>query len=165
MATESEWIDSTEILCGSDEPAMLVRPCVDCGLITGRFCDGPRLSPTGRYIDCFAADRCPTERWAQGQRTPLCSRCDWAHGLPLLPVYRLVYASRFRWPNHPRWGRPPAHAVLRIHPGRLSPAWVRLGLSCGPAGLASCTQHVMPRRVGGISTVVFDCYIHITFLI
>ena len=47
---------------------LLLRPCVDCGLITGRFCD-----------HCRAADRLPGEAWADGQRTPLCSHCDNKH--------------------------------------------------------------------------------------
>ena len=51
---------------GSEE--MLNRPCVDCGLITGRFCD---------Y--CLASDRMPGEVWAAGQMTPLCSYCDNKH--------------------------------------------------------------------------------------
>ena len=51
---------------GSKE--MLTRPCVDCGVVTGRFCDW-----------CFAEDRCPTEQWAAGQMTPLCSYCDNTH--------------------------------------------------------------------------------------
>ena len=46
-------------------PEMLCRPCVDCGLWTGRFCD---------Y--CLAKDRIPSEQWADNQPTPLCSRCD-----------------------------------------------------------------------------------------
>ena len=46
-------------------PEMLTRPCVDCGLITGRFCDW-----------CQAAHRCPDEVWSEGQLTPLCSLCD-----------------------------------------------------------------------------------------
>eukprot|EP00975_Prorocentrum_lima_P040090 8421035-Prorocentrum_lima.AAC.1 len=41
------------------------RPCVDCGLMTGRFCDW-----------CLAADRLPGEVRAAGQMTPLCSHCD-----------------------------------------------------------------------------------------
>ena len=44
---------------------MLIRPCVDCGLMTGRFCD---------Y--CRARERLPKEEWAPGQMTPLCSDCD-----------------------------------------------------------------------------------------
>ena len=46
-------------------PRTLTRPCVDCGLVTGRYCDW-----------CFAASRLPDERWAPGQRTLLCSNCD-----------------------------------------------------------------------------------------
>ena len=46
----------------------LVRPCVDCGKKTGRFCD---------Y--CRAADRIPNENWADRQMTPLCSDCDNKH--------------------------------------------------------------------------------------
>ena len=54
----------------TDDPSILQRPCVDCGLNTGGFCD---------Y--CRAADRFPdgdaTGRgWAVGQLTPLCSKCD-----------------------------------------------------------------------------------------
>ena len=47
---------------------MFNRPCVDCGLFTGDFCD---------Y--CEAADRMPNEVWAPNQGTPLCSRCDDKH--------------------------------------------------------------------------------------
>ena len=53
---------------GSEE--QLLRPCVDCGLITGRFCD---------Y--CLAETRVPSEEWVADQHTPLCSRCDWKHGM------------------------------------------------------------------------------------
>ena len=48
---------------------MLCRPCVDCGLKTGSYCDF-----------CRAADRVPNEQWASGQMTPLCTRCDGIHG-------------------------------------------------------------------------------------
>ena len=47
------------------EPDMLCRPCVDCGLYTGCFCDF-----------CRAEDRLPDEVWAEGQHTPLCTNCD-----------------------------------------------------------------------------------------
>ena len=47
---------------------LLTRPCVDCGLTTGSFCDF-----------CFAKDRMPEDVWAEGQRTPFCTRCDGAH--------------------------------------------------------------------------------------
>ena len=56
-----------EFLALGDD-AMLVRPCVDCGVQTGRMCD-----------HCYAVDRIPSERWAEGQLTPLCSRCDNKH--------------------------------------------------------------------------------------
>jgi len=46
-------------------PGQLIRSCVDCGLITGRFCDF-----------CTAVSRLPDDDWAEGQLTPLCSRCD-----------------------------------------------------------------------------------------
>ena len=57
-----------QVLAVGDE-SMLLRACVDCSLITGRFCDG-----------CCAADRIPSEQWADNQMTPLCSRCDNEHG-------------------------------------------------------------------------------------
>ena len=57
-----------EVLACGDE-MVLVRPCVDRGLMTGHFCDG-----------CQAASRCPREQWADGQMTPLCSYCDNARG-------------------------------------------------------------------------------------
>ena len=67
-------------LLAKGEPEMLQRPCVDCGWITGRFCDGEETyNPfTGIWSGkaCFAADRFPNEQWARGQRTPLCSFCD-----------------------------------------------------------------------------------------
>ena len=53
-----------EILCFGDTET-LTRPCVDCGRYTGRYCD---------Y--CLAANRIPSETWAPGQATPLCSSCD-----------------------------------------------------------------------------------------
>ena len=56
--------DLVEVLAVGDEK-MLCRPCVDCGLRTGRFCDF-----------CLAADRMPSEVWAEGQLTPLCGACE-----------------------------------------------------------------------------------------
>ena len=57
-----------QVLAWGDEN-MLARPCVDCGLKTGCYCD-----------HCRACDRCPKEEWADGQMTPLCSNCDNEHG-------------------------------------------------------------------------------------
>ena len=48
--------------------AMLMRPCVDCGLRTGSYCD-----------NCEAVHRLPGEEWARGQKTPLCTSCDRTH--------------------------------------------------------------------------------------
>ena len=56
-----------EVLAFGSE-SLLCRPCVDCGVKTGRFCDF-----------CYAADNVPSERWAEGQRTPFCSKCDNEH--------------------------------------------------------------------------------------
>ena len=65
------------------EPSM---PCVDCGLWTGRFCD---------Y--CRAADRVPSERWCDGQPTPLCSQCD--------NKYRAChFCRRITWCQPHPWG-------------------------------------------------------------
>ena len=68
VAPKAAPVSGLEVLAMSSEE-MLCRPCVDCGLNTGRFCD---------Y--CCAVDRIPSEQWAVGQMTPLCSTCDWAHG-------------------------------------------------------------------------------------
>ena len=55
----------------------LCRPCVDCGLFTGRFCDGQEFEAAG--TPCFAKARLPSETWVDNQRTPLCSQCDWRY--------------------------------------------------------------------------------------
>ena len=55
--------------------AELCRPCVDCGLFTGCYCDG------NDWGECFAADRVPQEHWANNQRTPLCTTCDRRFGM------------------------------------------------------------------------------------
>ena len=56
-----------EVLCQAPQE-VLYRPCVDCGKYTGRFCDF-----------CLAVERVPSEQWANGQHTPLCSKCDERH--------------------------------------------------------------------------------------
>ena len=53
-------------------------PCVDCGLITGNFCDG---GPSVGYDKCFAADRVPEDYTYAAiddnkPRTPLCTYCE-----------------------------------------------------------------------------------------
>ena len=64
----------------------LTRPCVDCGLLTGTFCDGDETGTLGRdgFI-CLARNRLPSgdavhREWNPGQRTPLCSKCDKERG-------------------------------------------------------------------------------------
>ena len=52
------------VICVGDQKT-LNRPCVDCGQVTGRFCDL-----------CHAAQRCPNEHWAPNQMTPLCETCE-----------------------------------------------------------------------------------------
>ena len=56
-----------EVLATGDAE-VLCRPCVDCGVRTGSYCDW-----------CEAVDRMPSEQWAHGQMTPLCTRCDSIH--------------------------------------------------------------------------------------
>ena len=60
----------------NDKPFQgLCRPCVDCGLMTGSFCDG--LTVNGKILDnCFAEQRFPSEVWCANQRTPFCSQCE-----------------------------------------------------------------------------------------
>jgi len=51
-------------------------PCVDCGLMTGNFCDG---GITTEYDQCYSADRVPKDYPADVygcMRTPLCSYCE-----------------------------------------------------------------------------------------
>ena len=55
---------------------LLMRPCVDCGLVTGRYCDGEEEDAGP---PCFAENRIPNEVWIENQRTPLCSVCDNLH--------------------------------------------------------------------------------------
>ena len=56
-------------------------PCVDCGLVTGNFCDG---GISVKYDKCFAAERVPQDYANTGglgrQRTPLCSYCETTFG-------------------------------------------------------------------------------------
>ena len=102
------------------DAGVLYRPCVDCGLQTGRFCD---------Y--CRAADRMPGERWAAGQRTPLCSFCDNEHD-------SCHYCRGKDWATPPPKGKRPAfegapdplgnsqhftQAEFGLSAGSSAPAW------------------------------------------
>ena len=57
-----------EVLAVGDAET-LNRPCVDCSLVTGCFCDW-----------CYAVERDPDSRWVLGQHTPLCTACDRKYG-------------------------------------------------------------------------------------
>ena len=49
-------------------------PCVDCGLMTGNFCDGGIFCA---YDQCFASEKIPADYGSNGkQRTPLYSYCE-----------------------------------------------------------------------------------------
>ena len=65
------------VLWAAPPGAPPVFPCVDCGLITGNFCDG---APSVGYDQCFASDRVPREYTIEaghgGLRTPLCTYCE-----------------------------------------------------------------------------------------
>ena len=70
-----------DVLCfGTEE--QLLQPCVDCGLITGNFCETKRqrghILWQGGY--CFVADHLHGSGWAPYQRTPLCTKCERLHG-------------------------------------------------------------------------------------
>ena len=67
---------------------MLNRPCVDCGRITGSYCD---------Y--CLAEDREEDEEWAAGQHTPLCTHCDRDFDM-------CHFCRRQLWARQPAWGQP-----------------------------------------------------------
>ena len=47
----------------SGDPCLM--PCVDCGLVTKKFCDL-----------CWGEDHFPQDKWAYGRLIPLCSRCN-----------------------------------------------------------------------------------------
>ena len=51
----------------------LPKPCVECGLVTGNFCDELELK-TG--FKCLAEKRIPALSWVKGQRTPFCTGCE-----------------------------------------------------------------------------------------
>ena len=49
-----------------DQEGILVRPCVDCGRVTGNYCENE---------ECTAAHWIPSEKWREAQVTPHCSMC------------------------------------------------------------------------------------------
>ena len=69
-----------EVIAHGNDEATFIRPCVDCGQITGCYCD---------Y--CHAAVRLPQDVWADNQQTPLCSICD--KRLPAVIVIRIAIVA------------------------------------------------------------------------
>ena len=68
-----EQADMEVLWCGLDDEQSAF-PCVDCGLMTGKVCDG---GPALEYEDrCFASERDCGEGNAGRRRTALCSYCE-----------------------------------------------------------------------------------------
>ena len=109
-----------EFLCFG-EAENLIRPCVDCGLVTGRFCDGPR-GETGPQ--CYAAYRVPTESWEPKQRTPFCLRCE-----------------ELQQQRHGTWGM--CHFCRGVNWCTPPPR----ERSCASLDQQACTSHHMERRL------------------
>ena len=82
-----------EIVAAGD-PELLYRPCVDCGQFTGNFCEGH-----GR---CIAAEKIPSEVWATGQHTPLCSTCEGRFGACHF-CRKIPKCRPFAWGVPPSW--------------------------------------------------------------
>ena len=55
-----------EVYGFGNDPSDFIRPCVDCGQITGSFCEN----------QCLASTRLPNEQWQKNQPTPHCTGCD-----------------------------------------------------------------------------------------
>ena len=83
-------------------PNTLTRACVDCGLITGNFCDS-----------CLAADRVPSEKWEPNQATPLCTFCDDR-------FFSCHFCRGVQWAQPPPWGAgsPPRRTLPATAQGR-----------------------------------------------
>ena len=76
---------------GTNSQACL-RPCLECGLYTGGYCETlaqAKAGPKGTWQGgtCFAAEVYPwrkgmdaKEKWTAGQRTPLCTSCEIRYG-------------------------------------------------------------------------------------
>ena len=84
LASKRVPLETVEVLAWGDAET-LCRPCVDCGQTTGCFCD---------Y--CQAANRIPSETWAEGQLTPLCHSCDKRHG-------SCHFCRGVAWSTPPEW--------------------------------------------------------------
>ena len=74
-----------EVLAVSEDSDSLTKPCVDCGQVTGCFCDF-----------CLAQDRLPNETWVAGQHTPFCTTCDRAKDM-------CHFCRGLSWCAPPQW--------------------------------------------------------------
>ena len=74
-----------EIMAFGTDEQIFIRPCVDCGQITGCFCDHR-----------FAKDRIDDEKWAENQRTSLCTACDQSFNM-------CHFCRRLLWARQPAW--------------------------------------------------------------
>lgn len=63
-----------QTLWGAPRGSPTSFPCVDCGVVTGNFCDG---GISVDYNHCYAKERVPADYLNAGTlRTPLCSYCE-----------------------------------------------------------------------------------------
>ena len=72
-------------MIGTQDWTLLLRPCVDCGQVTGCFCDW-----------CYAKARLPKEPWEDAQKTPLCTACD-------EKVHACHFCRGMQWCTPPPW--------------------------------------------------------------
>ena len=72
------------ICCGTQDT--LNRPCVDCGRVTGSYCDR----------ECDAKYRLPSECWEPNQKTPHCTHCDRLYGA-------CHFCRGVHWTTPPSW--------------------------------------------------------------
>ena len=96
---------------------LLFRPCVDCGLRTGCWCDG-----------CFGAHRFPEEEWDDKQHTPLCTSCDNKYGC-------CHYCRGQQWATPPPHG--PSVPIMSQADTRARTPGSMHGDACLPVGDAS----------------------------
>ena len=77
-ASRSAFSADTLLTLAASDKDTLCRPCVDCGRRTGNFCETLRQAGHAYWQGgiCLAETWIPTERWAEGQRTPLCTPCE-----------------------------------------------------------------------------------------
>ena len=75
------------IIAWGVEGQLLNAPCVDCGRITGSWCNEK----------CLAANRMPNDHWSPGQATPFCTVCD------ARSPDRCHYCKGLAWCTPQRW--------------------------------------------------------------